>query len=256
MQPIGINSFFHDFAEFGWSQFEVKDELTKPPLDPADVFTDLEVCDKDLSWTDSLTEKYLKLKNQYDYLYRCDQLVSGCPDVEDILVVEMDCFDVVPASKEMYLSTSSLMTCIAICARGTTITGDCFLGVAHLSVQSARMCFEKLRNSLQENGCLEHSIQFFAVGGMEKVEGHSDAGSYDTEIEILQLAKEFNIQGVLFNIVKDDEPLSIIISEESLFYTKDPDFAEKHFRISDSKFIDPLLDDTVYDSLGEEEYII
>lgn len=183
--------------------------------------------------------RYDLARKQYSHLYQCRELISGYPDIKDILVVEMDYFEVVSVKEEKYLSTVGLGPCLGICARGWTEEGECFLGLAHLSIQPPRLCLEQLADKLKGQGCLDHSIQFFVIGGMKSICEEEGSGSLESETEILELSNEFNIQGVLFNLVeREGEPfLSVIISETCVYYTRDQSFAEKHYRISDTKLI-------------------
>src|SRR6185503_9053970 len=101
--------------------------------------------------------------------------------------------------------------CHAVCASGKTEEGEVFLGLAHGSFEDGEAVFQKMSSDFAKAGCLHKSIKFYVVGGILSEE----MSSFSSQKEFLSLSNRYNIDGVVFNVIEnedDDSSLSVAIS--------------------------------------------
>lgn len=160
---------------------------------------------------------------------------------DDIPNVDMDKMLIVSGDGE-YLATDSLGACMAICARGETSDQVPVLALWHRTPANEISFIdgiEIMKQKMIESGCDPfNDIEVFVIGGQNPSMNSSSAktspqspssiissptpGNLEDEAEILAIAAEMGIRGVLFNYSKNQrEPLEVVLTPTKIFVSKD-----------------------------------
>lgn len=125
------------------------------------------------------------------------------------------------------LGTSGLTTCFAICSIGKTVHKASVLGLCHLNIVASGEfadVLQKLKKEMVDRGAARETIETYVIGG-EAPSSEEHPGTIEFEKEMLDLAAQENIQGVLFNAAQakgplDEEVLSVVLTPENVFVSK------------------------------------
>lgn len=180
------------------------------------------------------------LRNQYRAIFHNEEIKElpwdrRSQEFLDVPNVDMDALAVIklaPGASVNALGTTHLATCIAICGRGQTPTGEWVLGLIHSSgVYGAWNCLDALMAEMSALNCEPSSIKIYLIGGMKHHPEHA--------VDLLAECRRFNIAGaklplneeedeeaaqqVLQQSVRflDDSPgASVLLTEEGCFYAQ------------------------------------
>lgn len=117
------------------------------------------------------------------------------------------------------LGSYGFANCVAICGWGTTADREKFLGFCHaLSLDETECILDELTEIFVKHKCLEHTIEFFVVGGYPHFRQAQKEFLDDIRLGNLKnYKKKYNIKEIKFNISEGDE------DEDGLYYIEDQD---------------------------------
>lgn len=139
----------------------------------------------------------------------------------DVPNVDMDKM-LAAAGKAARLGTDSLSACFAFCSRGATAEGIPVIGLWHKTplIQGDKVIkgLSVLTQLMQKLSCNPATIETFVVGGLGP--DQNDDGSEDEERELINMAKRQNFKDMLFNYGTEEEPLSVVLTPETVYVSK------------------------------------
>lgn len=131
-------------------------------------------------------------------------------------IVEMDEGGIVwgEKGKELFLGTLGVGPCIALCARGETVS-HCYLGIFHLCLEPPKEGLEYLMNSFMNSGC--YNVEIYLVGGNHL--------TLDVQEKLLELSNYYPIKGAKFNLVSEqshglDASINVAMNTKYVYWGK------------------------------------
>lgn len=165
---------------------------------------------------------FIQLKISHSTLFNCAAIkqASSGKTYPSMINVEQDMIVVGPISKNPYLGTTGVGPYIAVGGRGYSDKDGHFIGLGlYGCVGKPEEFLEQFRKKLLVAGCELETIEFYFVGG-QLPQNHDleDIDSIDDEIAFLSLTDKYQIRGAQFNIIEDNDSLSVIISEKEIVW--------------------------------------
>ncbi|MFT5318829.1 MAG: hypothetical protein ACI8RA_002098 [Chlamydiales bacterium] len=166
-----------------------------------------------------------KLETKYSSLFSSpalERIVNPQRNFGYLLDVPMDTIAILKVETEKTaLGTTGVATCIALCARGKTASGDVYLALCHKSsLCSAETACFGISDSLMEQGCSEDSIEIFAVGG--QFSENLAESTYLDEKELLELSAKYPLKGAHLHISpQGDYGVEVVLTSEEICYSEE-----------------------------------
>ncbi len=164
------------------------------------------------------------------------------------------------------LGTTGVATCFAICLRGRTAENEPVLGLCHASPEHAspdhdiESIVNNLKNKMRSQGCVS-DVEVCIVGGCLETEDNP-RGTFLEEANILNLAKQMNVQAVRFNLPGYEQNVNVVLTPDQIYASKsqlfkglnadnDPDCEGDGFDLLDLNAEESESDDDV--SMGNSD---